>query len=67
MSSLSFKVTVEFICDNMVNDDEFTNDFNSDPMLVYKFISDDFGDSVLNFSSDSGKVIKVELAKESKQ
>lgn len=64
MSDLSFKVTVEFLCHNMLDEEEFINDFNSDAMLAYKFISDDFDEHVLNFSSDNGKIVKVEIAKE---
>lgn len=58
---LDFKVTVEFICKDMINEDELKK-FNSDPLKAYKYISEDFGESVINFS-DKEKVIKVEIIK----
>lgn len=60
---LDFKVTAEFICKNMINEDEL-KEFNSDPLKAYQFISDNFGDSVINFS-DKEKVIKVEIIEKS--
>lgn len=56
---LDLKVTVEFICKDMINEDELKK-FNSDPLKAYKYISDDFADSVINFS-DTEKIIKVEV------
>lgn len=58
---LTFKVTVEYTCKNMISGNVLNKDFNSSAMLAYKFISNNFKDSPYNFSS-SQKVISVEIA-----
>ena len=58
--NVSFKITIEFICHNMIEAKSLAEDFNNDPMLAYKYMSDDFTDSVYNFS-DEEKIIKVEV------
>jgi hypothetical protein len=63
MSNVSFKITVEFDCHDMIDDESFIKDFGSDAMLAYKFISDDFNDSPLNFSSDD-RIVKVEVLRQ---
>ena len=53
-------VAVEFDCTNMIDEKTFHDEFNCDPMAAYKFISDNFKDSPLNFSEDD-RIVKVEL------
>ncbi len=62
---MEFKVTVEYICPNMIDAESLVNEFNNDPMKAYKFISDNFGDSPYNFS-ESEQVTKVVLTKKQK-
>jgi hypothetical protein len=57
---MKFKVTMTFICEDMIDEESFLKDFNSDAMACYKFITDDFTDSVYNFC-DEGTVEKVEV------
>lgn len=58
---LTFKVTVEYTCRNMVEQESLLKDFEGDALKCYKYISDDFKDSPYNFSSEPGKVINVEV------
>ena len=58
--NIGFKITVEFDCTNMIDERIFHDEFNCDPMDAYKFISNNFKDSPLNFSEDD-RIIKVEL------
>lgn len=58
----AFKVTVEYICTDMIDEETLKNEFNDDAMLAYKFISDGFEDSVLNFCEDTkDKVVAVDV------
>ena len=61
--SLTFMVTVEYICPNMCEEEELKRDFNNDPMEAYRYVSDNFTDSPAGFC-DSEKVVKVEVIKE---
>lgn len=58
--NIGFRITVEFDCSNMMGEKTFHDEYGSDPMAAYKFISDNFLDSPLNFSDDD-RIIKVEL------
>jgi len=58
--NLGFKITVEFYCPDMIDKEEFHDTYKSDPMAAYKFISNNFNDHPLNFSTDD-KIIKIEL------
>lgn len=58
--NVGFKITVEYICENMIDLEDFERDFKNDPMTAYKAMSDDFKDSPTNFS-EKEKVVKVEL------
>jgi hypothetical protein len=58
--NIGFKVTVEFDCTNMIDEKTFHDEFNCDPIAAYKFISDNFNDSPINFSEDD-RIVKVEL------
>jgi len=60
MPNKTFKVTVEFICHDMISAEDLEKKFNGDAMLAYKEISDDFKDSPVCFSSGD-KVVKVEV------
>lgn len=62
MGNIGLKITVEFYCDNMIDEQCFIDDFKSDPTAAYKFISDDFKDSPLNFSTGD-EIIKIEVLK----
>ena len=57
---IGFKVTIEFDCLNMIDEKSFKDNFNNDPLEAYRYISDDFKDSVLNYSN-SEKIIKVSV------
>lgn len=58
--NIGFKITVEFTCYNMIDEKTLADEFNNDCLEAYKFISDNFTDSPLNFS-DSDKIVKVEV------
>ena len=60
--AISFKVTVEHICKNMITSEELEDRFNNDAKLAYKFISENNRDSASNFSCKE-KVVKVEIIK----
>ena len=60
---LSFKVTAEFICPNMIDQKTLDMVYDSDPMYAYSKISEMMTDSVTSFAT-SEKVIKVEIIKE---
>jgi len=60
--NIGFKITVEFDCPDMVDEKTFHDEFDCNPMDAYRFISDDFKDSPLNFSEDD-RIVKVELLK----
>jgi len=57
---VSLKVTVEFHCENMISDEYFKKEFNSNPKKFYKWISDGFKESPESFANKS-KVLKVEV------
>lgn len=57
---IGFKVTVEYTCPSMVDEETFKKEYNNDPLGAYKSISDNFSDSPDNFS-EKEKVIKVEI------
>lgn len=59
--NINFRVTVSFDCYNMVSEKDFHDEFDCNPMAAYRFISDNFRDSVINFSTDEEEVISVEL------
>lgn len=61
--NLGFKVTVEFYCEDMIDEQTLKDEYNNDPFLAYKFISDNFNDSPLNFSTYD-KIVKVELLRQ---
>jgi len=61
--TLSFKVTVEFDCHSMIDEDSLRDEFNNNPIACYKFITDNFKDSVINFCDEKEKVVKVEVIK----
>ncbi len=57
----TFKVTVEFICKDMIDEESLKDDFNGNAIAAYKMISDDFGDSIINFCDGQEKVVNVEV------
>lgn len=59
-NNIGFEVTVEFDCPDMIDEKTFREDFNSDPWLAYKFISDNFKDSPICFNEDE-KITKIEI------
>ena len=58
--NIGFRITVEFDCSDMMDEKTFHDEYGCDAMAAYKFISDNFSDSPLNFSNED-RVIKVEL------
>ena len=60
MKSIGFKITVEFDCKDMIDYEQFQGEFGGDPMKAYKYISNDFEDSPLNFYTND-RIVKVEL------
>lgn len=58
--NLGFRVTVEFDCLEMMDEKTFHDEFNCNVLAAYRFISDNFSDSPLNFASDD-RIIKIEL------
>ena len=56
---LNFVAFLSFIL-TMIDEKTFHDEFNCDPMAAYKYISDNFNDSPINFSEDD-RIIKVEL------
>lgn len=58
-----FKITVDYYCYHMIDEESFASDFNNDPFECYRFISNEFEDSVFNFSHME-RVVKVELIEE---
>jgi hypothetical protein len=58
--NLSFRITVEFDCMDMIDKKTFHKEFNSDPEAAYKFISDNLNDSPLCFSTCQ-KITKIEI------
>jgi len=58
--NIGFRITVEFDCSDMIDDKTFQDEYGGNPMAAYKFISDNFSDSPLNFSSDY-RIIKIEF------
>lgn len=61
-SNVGFKVTIEFSCPNMIDEETLNRDFGGDLMKAYKFICDDFRDNPYNFS-EKEDVVKVERLK----
>lgn len=61
MRDLDFKVTIEYTCKNMIDEESFKDAFKGNPLEAYKMISDNFNDGISNFCNDEGSVIKVEL------
>ena len=58
----TFKITVEYICNGMVDEEVFEKEFNSDAKECYKFISNNYESSVGSFSNEE-KIIKIETIK----
>ena len=58
--NIGFRITVEFDCHDMIDEESFIKEYGGDAMLAYKFISDNFHDSPLNFSTDD-RIVKVEV------
>jgi hypothetical protein len=63
MKNLGFKITVEFYCYDMIDEESFKEDFDSNPTKAYECISDEYQDSIENFTNES-KIIKIELMTE---
>ena len=60
--AISFKVTVEYICNDMISSEQLEDRFNNDVVLAYKFISDNHSESASSFA-DKEKVVKVKIIK----
>ena len=58
--NIGFRITVEFDCSDMIDEQTFQDEYGGDPISAYKFISDNFLDSPLNFSNED-RIIKIEL------
>ena len=59
-NNIGFKITVEFECPNMIDDKTLQEEYGGNVMAAYQFISDNFKESVINFSTRE-KVIGVEI------
>ena len=57
---LSFVVTVEYICCNMVDTETFINDYDASPEDFYESISDNYSLDPMNFA-DECKIISVKI------
>ena len=64
--SIGFRITVEFDCPNMIDEETFIKLFLSDPTAAYKYISDNYNDNPSNFSSEE-RIIKIELLLDKQQ
>jgi len=64
--SIGFRITVEFDCPNMIDEETFIKLFLSDPAAAYKYISDNYNDNPSNFSSEE-RIIKIELLLDKQQ
>jgi len=60
-NNLDFKITVEFICNDMIDLDTLRECYNGNPFKAYRDISCDFNDSVINFSTLKERVLDVEV------
>ena len=62
MSTKGFKITIEYYLPNMIDEESLRDEFDNDLEECYRFISDNFNDSILNFidSRDQEKIIKIE-------
>lgn len=64
--SIGFRITVEFDCPNMIDEETFIKRYMSDLTAAYKFISDNYGDNPSDFSSEE-RIIKIELLLDKQQ
>lgn len=64
--SIGFRITMEFDCPNMIDEETFIKLFLSDPTAAYKYISDNYSDNPSNFSSEE-RIIKIELLLDKQQ
>lgn len=67
MATLGMKVTIEFICHNMIDAESLQKEFDNDPMKAYLDISDNGNDSIQDFADDGEKIIKVETFTEAEE
>ena len=58
--NINLKVTIEFYCNDMVDEETFKTEFESNPFKVYESITNGFNDDIGNFSEKS-KIVKVEI------
>ena len=58
--NIGFRITVEFDCSHIMDEKIFHDEYGCDHIAAYKFMSDKFSDSPLNFSNDD-RIVKVEL------
>jgi hypothetical protein len=58
--SLGFKITVEYICPNMISADDLEKEYGGSPTVAYIYISDNYSDSPDNFATRH-EILKVEL------
>lgn len=56
---INLKVTVEYICKNFVDEETLLNDFDGDIIKCYEMVSDNYSESIYNFT-DNEKIIKIE-------
>lgn len=57
---IGFKITVEFYCENMIDKECFLQEFEGNAEKAYRFISNNYEDSPLNYST-SDKIVKIEI------
>lgn len=58
MNNIGFKITVEFDCPDMIDEQDFHEEFGCNPDAAYKSIA--INDSPLSFCKDQ-RIVKVEV------
>jgi hypothetical protein len=58
--NLGFRITVEFDCLYMIDEKTFHDEYNCNILAAYRYISDNFSDSPINFANEE-RIIKIEL------
>lgn len=61
MENLNFKITVEYICNDMIDAETLEKDFDNDLLKFYENLTDGYTEPVTSFAVDNGKIIKIEV------
>ncbi len=60
---VELEVTVKYIIKNFIDEYSFVNEFNGDAVKCYEMVSDNYSDSIHNFT-DNYEIIKIEKKNE---